>query len=257
MVSERYLLYIDILGFSELVKTGSDKLHGLFTLIDSLNAHKHGDFQTIVFSDTIIVFNKAIVQNQHDHEYIVMYACEFVQDLLHRCIELEIQFRAILTYGEFQYEKLANIETYHGKALIDCYHKEKNIDAIGLFIDKKILKYNRYFASAQFDIELQFIYLTKSIERLYKSTGGEFHVDSFTVEQTFDLCDYPQEVMFLKILKINLDSQINSKIRSKYLHTYHYYKSRYSNLIERLEDVDFDFRIISPGADWSDYNLSK
>ncbi len=67
----KYLLYIDILGFSNLTKKDYTKVKELFSIIDSLNAHKHFDFQTVVFSDTILIFNKAQPLSSHDHEYIL------------------------------------------------------------------------------------------------------------------------------------------------------------------------------------------
>lgn len=249
--NEKYLLYIDILGFSNLVKETSEKLQELFSEIDNLNVHKHYAFKTVMFSDTILVWNITPPVSQHDHEYLIMYACEFVQDLLLRSIQLGIQFRAILISGEFQYEKMENIEAYHGKALISAYNKEKEIDAMGLFIDKKISRYNRHFASSDFDKDLKFVFLTKCIESFYSIREGLFPVDSFSVEQTDEFYNIPNEVKYLQILKENIDKQTDSKVRGKYLHTYHYYKVRYSNLISKLEEANFDYTILSPNAKWN------
>ncbi len=145
MENLKYLLYIDILGFSNLAKTDYNKVNELFAAIDSLNAHQHPGFQTVAFSDTILIFNKSLPITQYDHEYFVMFCCEFAQDLTFKCRKLDIQFRAILTCGEFSYEKLSNIEAYHGNALITSYLKEKEIIGLGLFIDKEISHYNKIF----------------------------------------------------------------------------------------------------------------
>ena len=45
---KKYFLYIDILGFSSLVM--QDRIRDLYDRLDSLNAHKHPSFSTIVFS---------------------------------------------------------------------------------------------------------------------------------------------------------------------------------------------------------------
>lgn len=250
MENLKYLLYIDILGFSNLAKTDYNKVDELFAAIDSLNAHQHPGFQTVAFSDTILIFNKTQPITQHDHEYIVMYSCEFAQDLTFRCRKLDIQFRAILTYGEFSYEKLTNIEAYHGKALINSYNKEKEITGLGLFIDKKISHFNKIFATTQFDKELDFVFLLQDIERA-KSLGLEsFPVPWELVDPHF-LYDFREEVEILKIIKENCDSQLDSKIRSKYLQTYHLFKTRYKAMVEFLETNDFQFQAISPDANWS------
>ena len=53
-MSERLFLYIDILGFKDLVQSGFD-IRKVYRRSDSLNAHSDRDFTCIVFSDTILV----------------------------------------------------------------------------------------------------------------------------------------------------------------------------------------------------------
>lgn len=250
MKNLKYLLYVDILGFSNLAKADYNKVNELFAIINSLNAHEHRGFQTVVFSDTILVFNKTQPITQHDHEYIVMYSCEFAQDLMFRCRSLEIQFRAILTYGEFSYEKLSNIEAYHGIALINSYNKEKEINGLGLFIDKKIVHYNKIFATTQFDKDLDFVFLLQDIERA-RSLGFEIFPVSWELVDPHFLYDFREEVEILKIIKENCDNQLDSKIRGKYLQTYQLFKNRYKTLIDFLETHDFQFQAISPDANWN------
>ncbi len=251
MTELRYLLYIDILGFAELVKTDYKKIRLLFEKIDELNVHKHNAFQTIVFSDTILISNKQAPRNTDDHEYLVMYACEFAQDLMFRCIDLEIQFRAILTYGEFYYEKLENIEAYHGKALVNAYYKEKEVNSIGLFIDKSILSYNVIFKTVQFDKDLHFVFLTQNIERLCNWYDvANLPLEPSVINQTDEFLYLKDEVKILETLKKNIDNQIDSKVRGKYLQAYHFYTQRYKYLIEQLEINNFDYKIISPTARW-------
>lgn len=55
--AEKFLLYIDILGFTEMAIKEPRKVERIFATIDSLNVHQHGAFKTIVFSDTILVYN--------------------------------------------------------------------------------------------------------------------------------------------------------------------------------------------------------
>lgn len=252
MENQKYLLYIDILGFADLVKTDYDKIRLLFEKIDELNVHKHNAFQTIVFSDTILIVNKQLPKSIHEHEYLVMYACEFAQDLMFRCIDLEIQFRAILTYGEFYYEKLNNIEAYHGKALVNAYYKEKDINCLGLFIDKSILHYNIFFNTVSFDKDLHFVFLTKNIEHLcYFYDAAHLPLDPFIIEKTGEFPYLKEEVKILETLKRNIDTQIDSKIRSKYLQAYHFYFQRYKPFIDRLEKNNYDYKIVSPSANWS------
>src|SRR4051812_2952444 len=98
-MTDKYLLYIDFLGFADLVKSNPAEIEKLYSIINSLNVHQHNTFKTIVFSDTILVYNIHDPKNKFEHEYLVMYACEFVNDLLYRLTDKDRYFRAILTYG--------------------------------------------------------------------------------------------------------------------------------------------------------------
>lgn len=249
MQNNKYLLYIDILGFSDMVKKDYRKITKLFDYINNLNVHRHDAFQTIVFSDTILIFNKDTPISDHDHEYLVMFACEFVQDLMCQSADLEIQFRAILTYGEFFYEHLSNIEAYYGKALVSSYHKENNINGIGLFIDKNILQYNTIFKTTPFDSDLHFVFLMQSMEALYKF-DYEVPIPRINIEDELVCYNIEWESKILKTIKKNIDIQTDSKIRGKYLQTYYLYKRRYQKIIDILEENDFDYKALSPDADW-------
>jgi len=113
-MQEKFLLYIDILGFSDLINSEKGT-RDLYKIIDSLNVHSHDVFQTIVFSDTIVVYNKEPVEDRKTAEYVVCYATEFAEDLHYRLIGKNIYFRAMLTYGEFEHYTLRNIECFFGK----------------------------------------------------------------------------------------------------------------------------------------------
>jgi hypothetical protein len=91
-MTDRYLLYIDILGFSDLVAGSDPKIHDLYEVIASLNVHDHPSFRAIIFSDTILVYNVEGQDTRSDRSYLVMYLCEFAQDLQHRLTAKDIFF---------------------------------------------------------------------------------------------------------------------------------------------------------------------
>ena len=118
----KYLLYIDMLGFSDLVrKRGAVKK--LYETINKLNVHRHYAFKTIAFSDTLLVYNIVNPTTKQDREYLVMYSCEFAQDLFYRLIGRDLHFRAYLTLGEFKINEFENLEAFYGEALIDAYER--------------------------------------------------------------------------------------------------------------------------------------
>jgi hypothetical protein len=251
MDNNKYLLYIDILGFTDLVNHDEDKISALFEKIDSLNVHKHNGFSTIAFSDTILIYNNEDPVSIPDHEYIIMFACEFVQDLLFSIRNMGIQFRAILTYGPFSVRQLNNIQAYYGNALLYAHGKEKQINGMGLFIDKRISKYNNFYRFTSFDFDFDFVYILQSLERLHQL--GKFELplswEFISITKTFLYLDV--EIQYLSQLKYNIEIQTDSKIRAKYIQTYYYYKERYTWLCELLEANDFDYKILNPDADWN------
>ena len=170
----RFLLYIDILGFTEMTKSEPRKVARVYSILDELNVHQHNSFKTIVFSDTILVYNPDLAETDHERKYLIMYLIEFAEDLHHRLTGQDIYFRAILTAGSFNHYSLKNIECFYGDSLINAYTSEKNIPSLGLFIDKKCNEYNEFFRTESFDKQFSFVYLNRHLEDLQTHTGGVF-----------------------------------------------------------------------------------
>ncbi|PUB12026.1 hypothetical protein [Yoonia sediminilitoris] len=100
-MTERFLLYIDLLGFSDIVHSKSDLLPDLFRILDKSNAHKHGDFSVIQFSDTLLVYNVPEVTSEHDRSYVAMYLCEFAQEIQYMLLGRDVYLRGLVTCGQF------------------------------------------------------------------------------------------------------------------------------------------------------------
>lgn len=246
-MEQRFLLYIDILGFSELTNKYPKKVPDIYKTVDDLNVHRHRDFQTIIFSDTILVYNKVAPVSLHDYQYIVMYMCEFAQDLIFRGDQFNLNFRAILTYGEFSHYKLKNTECYYGKSLVSSYKREKEISGIGLFMDTAIKKYCNIFKTTKYCSDLDFVYLFQNIVRLNTLTGGILPLPELLIEEFPDLKD---EVAILKKYFYELTSNENPKIRAKYLQTYQFYKELMPNILNELEANDFSPLTINSDVKW-------
>src|SRR5258706_9859405 len=79
--AERFLLYIDILGFAQMSRSEPRKVARVYSILDSLNVHRHDMFKTIVFSDTILVYNLQLASSKSERDYLVWYLIEFAEDL--------------------------------------------------------------------------------------------------------------------------------------------------------------------------------
>jgi hypothetical protein len=254
-MSEKYLLYIDILGFSDLVKADPKKIDTIYDALDRLNAHEHNAFKTIIFSDTILVFNITEPRTEEDHHYLVMFSCEFAQDLQKWCIKMNVQFRALLLYGEFYYQQRKNLESYYGAALIKAYLKEKELQPMGLFITKDIAHKNRIYKTVSFDQDVNFVFLTQDMERLSFYSGGSLPILTALFDDAHLLPYLWLELQMLHNLKNGLATIEDSRIRAKYSLTYQLYRTRYPELLPQLEATGFDLKAVNPEADWKDQSI--
>ena len=58
IMQKKYLLYIDILGFANLVSKKPKEVKKIYEVVNELNVHRQSEFKAIIFSDTILIYNK-------------------------------------------------------------------------------------------------------------------------------------------------------------------------------------------------------
>jgi hypothetical protein len=247
----KYLLYIDILGFGELVEQDPKAIDEIYSIVDSLNVHRHDAFTTIVFSDTILVYNKNDPSQRYEHSYYVMFACEFAQDLLHRFVAKDRFFRAILTYGAFDHYRLENTECFYGPALVSSYKKEKMIQSHGLFIDNNCNRYNDVFNTAQYDTSLRFVYLTQALDRFSYFAQDGLPIDASLIDDTDEAYVLMPEIRHLQDIYWLMHKHPDPRVRVKHLAAWHFYRSKYQVIVDELERNKFRPESISPKYDWS------
>ncbi len=245
-----YLLYIDVLGFRKLVRDAPARVEDLFQIVASLNVHKHHSFASIVFSDTILVHNVVPPVSNHDHQYIVMYQCEFFRDLMHRFAGRNIALRAVLTYGPFKHYRLNDVPYFYGPSLINAYEEEKKLKITGLLMDDHCRRFSNIFSTRPYDERWHYVFVTQAIDMF---------------EDVYDaLVPLPRSVINdtdlgwvlgpeLEILAYSLrESTANSDpgVREKHLATLKQYRRRYPRCFSALEHVEFRMEAVSPDFDW-------
>jgi hypothetical protein len=253
-MNSRYLLYVDILGFSNLVRADREVVHNLYRTLDSLNVHRHEAFTTIVFSDTVLVYNRSEPRSDHDHEYLVMYGCEFFQDLLYRTIGTGVHFRAVLLHRDFQHERLENIESFFGNALIDAYELEKGVQSTGLFIHESAAPRNKIFRVARYDEDLSFVYVNQSLERLHMYSDGQFPMGqaAWTLVEGGIHWQLAFDIRMLQEIYENMRGHPLPTVRAKFLTTWDFFMQAYPGLLGTLVENNFSLQAISPDIDWSE-----
>jgi hypothetical protein len=132
----RYLLYLDILGFSELVRTRG-KGEVLATITEALNSFGRWEelnqcFRTIYFSDTFLFYQES--KGYGSWAFCDVYAIGSL--ILTRLLAKGIPARGVITFGDFDvHQDVAGRHlVYFGMALIEAHEAEKNEAWLGISI---------------------------------------------------------------------------------------------------------------------------
>jgi hypothetical protein len=248
---QRFLLYIDILNFSNLVAQ-KGTVEELYQIINRLNVHRHGVFTTIIFSDTILVYNKSNARGLEDVRYIVMFLCEFAQDLFYRLIDRDIHFRAYITCDDFAHYALENIkDVFYGQALIEAYRSEKEIQAMGLFMSNAVATYSDIFKTARFNRTCWFVYIMQSLLR-YSARKQDYPLDPASIVDTDAIWLLAYDIRYLQTIhRHKSDMALPPRVRKKYETTWKLLLKKHAGLMSVLEESNFDPHAISP-CDWSE-----
>ena len=247
---DKYLLYLDILGFSEMVKFQSRVLD-LYQIINNLNVHNHEAFRCLIFSDTILVYNRFEPLTAHDRHYCIMYMSEFVQDLLYRIIGREYYFRAILTKGEFRHEQFSKLDAFFGGALIDSVRDEKALIGCGLFIDRTLLPDNWIFPTIKYCEKYDYVFLTQDIDRANEYGKDGFPFPGELIDSTTMTHPTYAQLQFLKDVRMKSTDHPDPKVRAKFQATWTFYNEKYPLLCKAWLDSNFDFNTIA-NANWAE-----
>lgn len=232
----RVFLYIDILGFEHLVKTNPSKIDQIFEIFDSLKVFKHYALQTVVFSDTILVFNKNI---SHSDDYYCTYLVEYAQELFYKLSWINIYYKGILTFGEFSFTQMSNIQAYYGLALVNAYKAEKRIQGFGLFVDKKLSKEIVVFDSVSFNDNYNFIILCQSLNNLYSTTKGKLPIEENLLYETDDFHRIDEDLRFMREIEYLKNYHPTKRIRNKYKKVYLTYKKIMPKFFKKFESEGF------------------
>lgn len=132
----RYLLFLDILGFSELVEAkGAQEIYSIID--NALNAfgrweELNGLFRTIYFSDTFLFYQ--VPKGYGSWAFLDIYAIGSM--VLSALLAAGIPARGAISFGEFEVEMDSQNrhQIYFGKALVEAYKAEQREKWIGITV---------------------------------------------------------------------------------------------------------------------------
>lgn len=259
-MTNRFLLYIDLLGFSEIVQSKSGMLPDLFRILDKSNAHNHGDFQVIQFSDTLLVYNEPEVKSDHDHHYVAMYLCEFAQEIQYMLLGRDVFLRGLITFGQFDdtgptpNSDYQHVRAFWGKALIKAYRAESDIQAVGLFVDDTVKAHMNIFETHPYDTAkgLWFADTAKMLGGM-SFEGNDFSYAKMDITATGNESLLAYDLLYLKRLyEHGHDDALSPRVRTKYLTTWEIYRRKYPGLCRALEEHEFAFEEVID-IDWKPF----
>jgi hypothetical protein len=132
----RYLLFLDILGFSELVETlGHEEV---YATIEKALAPFHrweaqnGQFRTIYFSDTFVYYQEP--KGYGAWAFLDIYAIGGM--VLSALLAAGIPARGAITFGQFDVraDGTGRHQLYYGRAMVEAYRAEQREKWIGITI---------------------------------------------------------------------------------------------------------------------------
>lgn len=236
---DKIFLYIDILGFTDLVENKSPKVQFIFETIDKLKSFKHFAFNTIVFSDTILIFNND--EEKYDTHYYITFCVEFVQELFYNLALNNIYFKALITKGEFHVGNLENFQFYYGNALIEAYKDSSVLNGFGLFVNKAVSK-DVIILEKISDAEnkkYDSILLCDSFVKLNKRAKGLLPVDLCILSDTDEFDRIEEDLSFFRKIAYLKEHIKDLKIKQKYETFYDWYKKYANPLFDKMEENEF------------------
>lgn len=233
---KRVFLYIDILGFENLVNTKSEKVDKIFQIFDGLNVFKHHSLQVIIFSDTILVFNK---EDNWSKDYFITYLVEYAQELFYKLSWLNIYFKGIITFGEFNFNELKNFQAYYGDALVETYKDESFLEGFGLYINKELNNDVVVFDKVDFNEKYDYILLCQSYINLHDDTDGNLPIDTQLFSETDTYFRIDEDLRFFREIEYIKNNYPLEKVRKKHQKVYDIYKIRTEKFFEKFENEGF------------------
>lgn len=236
MRSGRHLLLIDILGFSQLVRTkGADEILVVINkALDAFNRWEklNGAFKTIYFSDTFLFYQEP--QGYGDWAFLDSYAIgSFILTTL---LAEGIPARGAISFGSFEVhnDKSEKHQVYFGTALVEAHEAEQAENWIGITILPSAWKpYEEKNPGTIAVFQSEKVWLMREADQVLllnpfiKMRGWHLYdlmseIDAPYLE--WDQPDFPNEIRAFRFLKGTADKYLDaqepkSRIAQKYLAT--------------------------------------
>ena len=231
MFEERFIAFVDIIGFKEIVKNAKDneeyqkRISGVLNYIAKIkNDNYHGKWAQYGINNDVSVFSDSIVISYPcDRDYDGLF--HLLMDLIYLCFTLiqnDIYIRGGITVGEVIHDQ--NISW--GPAFVEAYKlEEENAIYPRIIIDKKAIDKGKELYAQEFPYDKDGDDLDKL---MLLDADGAYYLDYLSQWEEFDyLEDYLKWLNYVRNITIeNLNSDFCPRIKMKYV-----WFARYYNLV--------------------------
>lgn len=94
--------------------------------------------------------------------------------------------------------------------------------------------------------------MNQDLDRLLTLCEGKLPIDEFTLNETDDFWRIIWDVELLKNVYNLMLNHPSGKVRSKYLTYWQFYKMRYKDFVDEMENSDFNPNKICESYDWGE-----
>ena len=228
----RYVLYLDILGFSDLVESRcAEEVYE--TINKALAAFGRWEevnnlFRTIYFSDTFIFYQEQ--KGYGDWAFLDVY--DIGGMVLSALLANGIPARGAISFGEFEVriDESAKHQVYFGRALIEAYRAEQKENWIGISILRSAwLPYENSKPGSIAVLQDEHVWLMRNDDVLLLNpfrTLCEWHIDDLLGEidapyMDWNAPEFPNDILGFKFLRDKAaayaaDGDFSGKVAIKY-----------------------------------------
>ena len=165
--------------------------------------------------------------------------------MFYRLLSIGVYYRGFITYGDFEFHKLTNIQAYWGNALLEAYeddnkkNENNRIKGFGLFVRRDLFDDIVILDKMPVGEKYNFVFLCQSYLNLYKKANDILPVDLNLLTETDEFDRIDEDLAFFREIAFIKENYPCEKIREKYQTVYDWYKEKTPKFFEIFEKQGF------------------
>lgn len=135
----RFVLFLDILGFKQMIYSRTAEhictvIEEVLKECDNWTSHDNSDFETIHFSDSIVLYTRQDGTYQEWYDDLLFVGAR----VCNRLLEQGIPVRGSMAFGDFLVKKSGQHLVYLGRALVDAHEAQDKKPYLGFSVSSEL-----------------------------------------------------------------------------------------------------------------------